>query len=373
MTLSRRSVCKRLAHATLLSPSLPVFLKPGLPQAPQEAVRLDHNENPYGPSPGAVEAMRSCVNMENRYPAKEYSALAEHIASFHNAKPEQVTLGAGSREIIRGAISTYLPTGKQFVVASPTFPGLSQLCESVRVSNILEIPLRKQLSYDLDAIVAHAGPSTGLIYICNPNNPTGTITPRRELEHFLKQVPSSTAVLIDEAYHDYVGPTSEYGSFIEKPVDDDRVIVVRTFSKIYGLAGLRIGYAIGSKERAQALSSRCLPFGLSLVAARAAAAALDDSEYAQLCAKRNVDTRQEFFNQINARMLRSIDSLTNFVLMKTGCPAVEAIEHFKKNNILLGPPVPHMDAHVRVSMGTPAEMREFWRVWGLLPTRSMSM
>lgn len=366
-------MCGRIAAAALLGAAVPRFGESGFDQVPPEMIHLDNNENPYGPSPRAVEAMRRCLTGENRFPSDEYDDLRERIAGFHKVKSEQVTLGAGSREIIRIALTAYAPRGKQLVVASPTFPGLSDLCNSVGISETAAIPLRKQLSYDLDAMLGRVVSSTGLIYICNPNNPTGTITPRRDLEHFLKKLSATTTVLVDEAYHDYVGSTSEYASFVDKPVDDDRLIVVRTFSKIHGLAGLRVGYAISSKERCRTLLSNRLPFGLSSIASRAAVAALEDLEYVQLCAKRNVDTRQEFFNQINARMLRSVDSLTNFVLMKTGFPAIQAIDHFRKNNILLGPPVPNMDARVRVSMGTPAEMREFWRVWGLLPARSMSM
>jgi histidinol-phosphate aminotransferase len=320
-----------------------------------------------------VEAMREYLTSGNRYPVSEYRTLAEKIASFHKVRPEQVVLGAGSREIIRIALTTYVTKGKRLLVASPTFQVTTQLATSAGISDVVAIPLKKQLTYDLDAMLARVGTSTGLVYICNPNNPTGTITPRRELEHFLKRVPAATTVLMDEAYHDYVGPTSDYSSFIENPVDDDRLIVIRTFSKIYGLAGLRVGYAISSKEKSAVLSSDLLPLGINSMGCKAAMAALDDTEYVQLCAKRNVDIRQEFYNQINARMLRSIDSLTNFVLMKTGFPADQAIEHFKKNNVLLGPPVPSMNLHVRVSMGTPNEMREFWRVWGLLPARGMSM
>ena len=125
-------------------------------------------------------------------------------------------------------------------------------------------------------------------------------------------------VLIDEAYHEYVGPSSDYASFIDQPVDDKRVMVVRTFSKIYGLAGLRLGYSVSSEEVALRLSSLRLERGVNILAVLAAAAALDDPDYVRLSFKKNIDARQEFYNQPNTRMLRQIDSLTNFVFMKSG-------------------------------------------------------
>ena len=172
-------------------------------------------------------------------------------------------------------------------------------------------------------------------------------------------------VLIDEAYHEYVGPSSDYASFIDHPVDDKRVIVVRTFSKIYGLAGLRLGYAVSSEEVALRLSSLRLERGVNILAALAAVAALDDPDYVRISFKKNADARQEFYNQTNVRMLRQVDSLTNFVFMKTGLPSSQVIEHFRRNNIILGPLVPEMDRYVRVTVGAREDMREFWRVWEL--------
>jgi histidinol-phosphate aminotransferase len=151
------------------------------------------------------------------------------------------------------------------------------------------------------------------------------------------------------------------------------VIVVRTFSKIYGLAGLRLGYAVSSKEVSLKLSLTQLQRGVNIVAARAAAAALDDSDYVRHTSKRNNDDRQEFYNQTNARMLRQIDSHTNFVFMKMGLPSSQIIEHFERNNIVLGPVVPQMDKHVRVAISTEENMKEFWRVWDLQPSNSHKM
>jgi histidinol-phosphate aminotransferase len=216
-------------------------------------------------------------------------------------------------------------------------------------------------------MLAHCDASTGLVYICNPNNPTGTLTLRRDLEEFVRKLPPGIPVLVDEAYHHYVIPFPAYSSFIDNPVDDNRVIVVRTFSKIYALAGLRIGYGVATPEMARRLLQFRLQFAANSLAIPAAMAALDDTEQVSRCAQRNAGARQEFDNQSNLRMLGVSDSQANFVLLELDHPINEVIEHFRKNNVLVGPRFPGVDSFLRVSMGRPEEMKEFWRVWDLLP------
>jgi histidinol-phosphate aminotransferase len=296
----------------------------------------------------------------------------ERIADFHKIKSNEVTLGCGSREVLRMAAAAFLNRHKTLVLASPTFGPVADLAKRVG-AQVIALPVNKYYAHDLDAMLHHTNASTGLVYICNPNNPTGSLTPRKDLESFLGKLSSKLAVVIDEAYHGYVGSTSDYASFIDHPVDDKRVIVVRSFSKIYGMAGLRLGYAVSSKEVSRTLSSIRLERGVNIVAARSAAAALDDSDYVRLSSRRNADQRQEFYNQTNARMLRQIDSVTNFVFAKTGLPAAQVIQHFEQNGIKLGPAVPEMDRYVRVAIGTEENMKEFWRVWDLLPSMSHKM
>jgi histidinol-phosphate aminotransferase len=174
-------------------------------------------------------------------------------------------------------------------------------------------------------------------------------------------------VLVDEAYHDYVGQSADYASFIDRPADDPRVIVTRSFSTVHGLAGLRVGYAIAAAQTARTLASHRVSDCVNVVAARAAAAALDDPEYVRMSVVRNADDRQEFLNQANARMLRSIDSLTNFVMLDTGRPSRVIVEHFGAHHILVSGPIEGFGTYIRVSLGTAVEMREFWRVWDLMP------
>ena len=159
----------------------------------------------------------------------------------------------------------------------------------------------------------------------------------------------------------------DYASFLDRPVDDPRVIVVRSFSNVYGLSGLRVGYGVATPNTVRSLSRIQLPDSVNAVGCAAAIAALEDTEYVQRCVTRNVDDRQEFLNEASIRMLRVIDSHTNFVMFDTDRPAPRVIEHFKTNGIAIAGFFPYFAKYIRVSLGTPAEMREFWRVWDLMP------
>ena len=342
------------------------------PRQSGEPIRLDMNINPYGPSPRVVEIIRENLDSVNKYPDSDYRPLGERIADFHKIKPSEVTLGYGSREVLRMAATAFLARHKTLVLASPSFGQVADLAKRVD-AQVIAAPLNKYYAHDLNAMLRHTNASTGLVYICNPNNPTGSLTPRKDLESFLEKLPPKLAVVIDEAYHEYVRPSSDYASFIDHPIDDNRVIVVRTFSKMYGLAGLRLGYAVSSKEVSLKLSLTQLERGVNIVAARAAAAALDDSDYVRHSFRRNNADRQEFYNRTNGRMLGQIDSHTNFVFMNTGLPSSQVIEHFERNNIVLGPVVPQMDKYVRVAISTEENMKEFWRVWNLQPPHSHKM
>jgi histidinol-phosphate aminotransferase len=281
-------------------------------------------------------------------------------------------MGTGSSEILRMAAATYLGPNKKLLVPNPTYPSLSNYAEANSVS-VVRVPLTRTQERDTDAMLARADFATALVYICNPNNPTGTLTPRKNLESLISKLPANVMILIDEAYHHFVSDTAAYRSFLDYPLDDPRIIVARTFSKIYGLAGLRIGYSVSSKEVAARLSALRLQNGVTIVSLKAAIAALDDTAYVRMAAKRNSDDRQEFMNQVNARMLRAIDSHANFVLLNPLRPVSEVIPHLEKYNVLVAPPIPAMEKYIRVSLGTPTEMQEFWRVWDLMPAGKMAM
>jgi histidinol-phosphate aminotransferase len=387
MAISRRTLLGRLgagaaalaAESRLVAASMTVTsgARPDATARSVGPIRLNRNENPYGPSPAVLAAIRDAASAAaSRYPDVEAEVLQRKIAAFHRLAPEQVVLGCGSSEILRTAIDVLVGPGKKLVTAVPTFEPIGAWARRAG-ADVVGVRVGRDYTHDLDAMLARIGAETRLVYICNPNNPTGRLTGRRDLEAFLRKLPPACVVLMDEAYHHFVGESSESASFIDRPFDsgdqgvaqgrplDGRLIVTRTFSKIHGLAGLRVGYAVAAIPMARVLTAHAPGDGVSVVAARAAAAALDDTGHVRMSVKRNMDDRQEFLNQATARMLR-LDSLTNFVMLDTGRPAVEAVEYFRKHGILVAGPVPTFDKDIRVSLGTPADMREFWRVWDLM-------
>lgn len=329
-------------------------------------IRLDSNENPYGPSTKVAEAIKFSIGDANCYPRMEYNSLVERIAAFHSVKRERVLLGCGSTEILRAAASAFLGHGKQLIQASPTFEAVEHYARMTS-SDVISVRLTPAFAHDLDGMLERITASTTLVYICNPNNPTATLTPRKDLETFIGKLPASTFIVIDEAYHQYAGQSEMYASFIDRPLEDERIIVTRTFSQVYGLAGLRLGYAVASPKIVQEMQKFTTEDNINVVVTRAAAVALNDTEGVDEFVRRNMDDRQEFFNEAMARGLKPIDSHANFVMMETFHPAAAVIQHFRTNNILIGRPFPAMDTHIRTSLGLPDEMRAFWRAWDLLP------
>jgi histidinol-phosphate aminotransferase len=374
MAISRRVLLRSIGAAAAGAAAAPAFAGAFTRGAAGGGpLRLDRNENAYGPSSKAIVAMQDAARTAAfRYPEAETAALHDAIARVHHESADRIVLGCGATEILRMAADAFLGPGKTLFTAQPTFDFIGD-CARRAGAQVVAVPLSRDHAHDLDAMLARAGSSSGVVYICNPNNPTGTLTSRRDLEAFIRQLPRAMTVIVDEAYHHYAGESPAYASFIDRPTGDDRVIVTRTFSAVYGLAGLRVGYGVAAPEVVKRLSACRLPQSVNVVAASAAVAALDDQEHVRLSVGRNADDRQEFYNQCNARMLRPIDSLANFVMMNTGGPAAEVVDHLRRHNVAIGPPIAGSDKCIRVSLGTPAEMEEFWRVWDLMPSRKMTM
>ena len=375
MTISRRSLFRQLGAGAAVGLGIPCLARAAPvdegsdagPSLAVKPVRLHRNENAFGPSAAVIAAIRAAsASIVSRYPDVPDGLLRRKLAEFHGVGPERVVLGCGSDDVLGMAISAF-GSGRQVIVANPTYEAFVDRTRR-NGAEIIAVPLRSDYAHDLDAMLARAAASTGLVYVCNPNNPTGSVTRRRDLEAFIAKLPASTIVVIDEAYHYYVGGSSDYASFIDRPINDPRVIVTRSFSTVHGLGGLRVGYAIASSDAAARLDASGVPNNINAVAAVAAMAALDDAEHIKMMIQRNADDRQEFANQANARMLRVVDSQANFVLLNTGRPAAEMVEHFRKNGVLVaGGPYHSFDKHIRVSLGSPEEIREFWRVWDLMP------
>ncbi len=378
MRIYRRDLFRRFGVALTSSAVLPVlgeFSKlplqplPGAP-SPIQPIRLNRNEGPYGPCEKANEAMRNAIADANRYPGQELDDLTAAIAALNGVKIDQLTLGCGSRDLLRIAAETFLGPGKSLVMATPTFDVIAKYARASG-TEIRSVPLTKRYAHDLDAMIRRIDGSTRLIYLCNPNNPTGSLTLKSDIESFLAKVPGGVNVLIDEAYHDFVPPTSTYMSWVGHSVTDQRLIVTRTLSKVYGMAGLRIGYAVASSQVSKRLAQRTLDVGVNIIAARAAKAALEDQAYVKKIVARVADDRQEFYNQANARMLRSLDSVTNFVMLKTSRLGAQVAEQLREKGILVASGYPGFEYYIRVSLGLPQDMTEFWRAWDAFMSHGM--
>jgi histidinol-phosphate aminotransferase len=377
MPLSRRkflelsSITAGVTAATSLLdlPALAMAEPRGGVKVAASEILLNSNENPYGAFPSVRKAMVDAVSISNRYPDYEFDALWESLAKLHGCKTEEITLGAGSTDILRMAAVAFCSPAKPLVMGVPTFEALGMYAARNGTPSI-KVPLRADYAHDLEQMLAKAKQSAGLVYICNPNNPTGSLTPRKEIEQLISELPAETYVLIDEAYHHFVQQPADYVSFADKRVSDPRVIVARTFSKIYGMAGLRLGYAVGAKETIERLSASYVYDNPNCIAARAGVAALADRAALAEAIRRAVRDREQFNREASARGLKSIPSHANFVMLDAGRPTQTVIDHFKAHHVLIGRPFPPLDTHVRISLGTPPEMKQFWSVWDMLPKLS---
>jgi histidinol-phosphate aminotransferase len=333
---------------------------------PKKLVSLSRNENAYGPSRQAVAATRQAATVLGQRPDDARKQLREAVAALHGVPADRIALSSGSSEILRSGVNDQVRSHGRIVAASPTSEWFSMQCRRSK-AEIVTVALTGEYEHDLDAMLTCVGPGPALVYICNPHNPTGTPTNPADMEAFVRKLPATTTVLIDEAYHHYVTPSAGYSSWLDRSVTDPRVVVTRSFSKIHGLAGLRVGYAVALPETARRLRLSELEESVSVVAAGAARAALDDTEHVRTSVARNTDDRQEFFNEANARMLRVIDSQSNFVMLNCDRPAAPIVEHLRKHNVVVPPPFAGLERYIRVSMGRPEDMRAFWRVWDLMP------
>jgi len=364
MRIHRRELFRQLGAAAGATAFLPSFVESAASAVDSHGrlVCLDRNESAQGPCEKAKAAFREAITEANRYPGADVENLCAAVATYNHVQPENITLGCGATELLRMAADAFLGPGKSLVLASPTFEPIA-LAARLQGAEVRSIPLTRLYAHDLDAMLARTDRTTGLLYICNPNNPTGTLTPKADLEALLSKLPPGVSVLVDEAYHDYVAPSDAYSSWTTRAADNPQLMVTRTFSKAYGLAGLRAGYAVSSVETAKRLAARRLPMAVNVIAARVALAALSDPDYVKKIALLNSNHRQEFYNQANARMLRSLDSQTNFVLLAAGRPGKEVAQQLRSRDVLVTAGYPFFEKHIRVSLGLPDEMEAFWRAW----------
>jgi histidinol-phosphate aminotransferase len=359
-TLSRRLFARSLGTglgAALLAPRLDAPADAGDPKGqPEDAIQLNSNENPYGPAPGALDAMTASQKVAARYPDAVEKRLVDALAAMHKLEPDQVLLGCGSGELLRVADMAFLGADKTVVAAAPTFEAVLDYARVARGRGVT-VPQSADFRHDLAAMAAACDETTGLVYVCNPNNPTGTIVKRAELSRFLEQVPKTVHVLLDEAYFHFV-EDEEYASGLEW-ISAPNLIVVRTFSKIYGMAGMRLGYAVGSKESVASMRQHLIASNTNAAVLPAALAALADPELVPAQRTLNKQTREWLCRELERDGRRYIPSHTNFVMIELGGDVAPVIEAFRNEGILVGRKFPAMESWLRVSMGTRQEMEAF--------------
>src|SRR5690348_6429378 len=247
MAISRRNVLLGIGTAAAATFALPqlteaFFQASSAPPSEKELILLSRNENPYGPFPSVQQAMQDALRRANRYPFEpDYDGMVERIAKLHGVTKDEVVVGMGSTELLRMAADTFTGPGKRLITADPTFEVVG-IYAGWRGAEVVKVPLTSTFAHDLEAMLraAHGNSNGGLIYICNPNNPTASITPASDLGEFARKVPAGYVVLIDEAYHHFAVDSPGYAP--SSPAGN--IIITRTFSKVFGLAGIRLGYGI---------------------------------------------------------------------------------------------------------------------------------
>lgn len=312
---------------------------------------LNSNENPYGPSPAALRALREASPQVFRYPDEAENAVHEAIAAHHGVSMDEVLLGNGSSDILH--IASLAFPGK-LVTADPTFEALWRHHAG---HPIVKIPLTPSYAHDL-AAMRQAAADAKLIYLCNPNNPTATITPKATVRAFLDAVPASTIVLVDEAYHHYA-ESADYESVAPLVKSKPNLIVARTFSKIYAMAGLRLGYAVAQKPLIASLRRQQAFNAINLLAAVAGRASLLDTEHVAASRKRNRETRAWLVKELQRLGHHTLPSEANFVMIDMRTEIRPLIQAFRQHDVYVARVFPALPQHLRVTIGTMEEMKQF--------------
>ncbi len=314
---------------------------------PATIIKLASNENPFGPSPKAVAAATAALKQGELYPDGGCFALRERLAAARGLKADQFVVGNGSNEIIELLGHVFLGPGDEVVMGSPAFV-VYKLVTLLFGAKAVEVPLVEH-RHDLAAMAAAITPRTKLVFVCSPNNPTGTANTEAELLAFARALPEHVVAVFDEAYAEYVENAPDLRPLLS---EGRKVVCLRTFSKIYGLASLRIGYGYASRETAALLNRVRQPFNVNAIAQAAAVAALEDREFAERCARENRAGLAQLAAEFRARGLAYVPSVANFILVKVG-DGTAAFEALQRRGVIVRPMKPYgMPEWLRVTVGT---------------------
>ncbi len=323
---------------------------------------LSSNENCWGPPDSVMKAMNNAWKYSNRYGYPDGNIVGE-IAKLHGVKNENVLLTAGSGEVLDVVSTTYLQGGKKVVGVEPTYSTVYQHATSIKTSAI-KLPLTKDYRQDMQMFIKTANARAkeiGLVYLCNPNNPTGVIVTKDEVKELLDGLPKGMPVLIDEAYHHFVDDP-RYATSIPYVIDGRSVIIARTFSKIAALAGMRLGYAIAPAN----MIAEMRPYSMGSINALVkwgGVASLKDTASQADVKRKTLELRKKTTADLTAYGYECIPSEANFFMVSIGREIQPVIEEFRAKKVLVGRPFPPMTTHMRVSVGTAEEMDRFTKAF----------
>ena len=321
-----------------------------------ELVRLSANENPAGPSSKAFEAIAGALRDLHRYPDGTGRNLKARLAEKLGLAPDEIILGNGSDEIFELVVKTFLIAGDEVLLPEPTF-AYYRLAAQSHGGQCIFVPLR-DFKVDLMGIVKQVSSQTKLIFLCNPNNPTGTFFTRQEFEDFVTHLPSHVVVVVDEAYGEYVVDRNFplYRDYLKW---DKWIVTAKTFSKFYGLAGLRVGFGMGRSDVIEQLEKVRQPFNVSLPALAGAEAALGDVEHAEKTTRINRDGKRYLYRELQRLGIPFIPSEANFILIELGERASDARKWLLRRGIVVrGMDGYGLAGHLRITIGLPDENRK---------------
>ncbi|MCT2537381.1 histidinol-phosphate transaminase [Aquibacillus koreensis] len=319
-------------------------------------VKLASNENPFGYSDQVEAAIPKLINHLEIYPDGYSTELREVLANKLEVDGDQIVFGCGSDEVVDIICRTYLEPGTNTIMATPTFPQYKHNA-LIQGAEIREVPLVNGY-HDLEGMLEEVDEDTRVLWLCSPNNPTGCLIDRKSLEHVLQACPSHVMVVVDEAYYEYI-TTDEAPDTIASLKDYANLVVLRTFSKAYGLAGLRIGYGVASKEIITLLNITRGPFNTTTIAQGSALIALKDERFLKETISKNTTNKQAFLKHCDALGLEYYDSETNFVFVKLPVSGDEMFEHLLSNGFIVrsGEALGHPNG-VRITIGKSEDMEE---------------
>jgi len=347
-----------LLQAELRGKTAAVQERAARPAMPPGAIRIGSNENPYGPTPAAIEAARTAIAEGHRYGGSASSTLIAALAKSHGVPPAEIMLSGGSGDVLRATIQAYTDKTKALVSGSPSYEQPVRQAKQAGVP-VHEVPLTSDLKLDLGAMLAKA-PGSGLVYICNPNNPTSTVVPLTEVAAVIESVAKNspgTFVLVDEAYFEFAEDPA-FGTVIPLIAQYPQLIVARTFSKIHGMAGMRVGYAVAQEKTLAALKEHHSSSGMGIMSLSAAVASFADTATLQKNQLLNRQVRAYTTTAFTKAGYNVAASQANFVLVDIRRDVKGFIEACRLKGVVIGRPFPPLNNWARITIGTQSEMEQ---------------